>query len=1233
MSISDSRTNLPKPTESPFVAFLDSFLQEKNIKWVLTAGMMILLGSSLMMVTRGWNELDATWQYLVIIGYTATIFGAGNWSFHKLGLRKTGTGLLGLSVLLIPLSFVAWFWIWKASTSTTSSGMAVGLLLLNSVVATYASRKIFAHFLQGHQVTFVLSYLALSVAGAIAPLARDAGDFSMWLSSFALWAVFTMGAVKVNRHVFWLTEEHRQPRIFGFFPILLLGSQFLLVFGGNFAKSIPHDWFGFACVLVAIPVLLTADAVARVFQDRTGGIVRPIPWPIMLPMVIGVMLCATGIALAGSGLLKGVPYAVVPTAGFAAGLMTIVARRTNKTAFVWAMLGCATLAYNFSPVFFQELARTLRDSGASALNESRLPYAFYGLTYLPLIIAAVWVAVRLERRGVALFTKPMRQYCAGLSIFLLALSLTHAKAFFPVASVMTVLFTWQANEFRTRRLAVAGMIAFLIASTGATSFANGVLGMSLGAEMHYVFPTLAAAVLLFVNSRIDRWINHLSTAKAENTPHAISHQLSRTLSLIATIGIAIAWVAQIGMQSTTLPFVPGLLIFGLLAVHSLVWMRPVVSWCVYGLLASELFRLGVAAKLGFDTMTSLAILILGVQWFASYLFDRHPSHRISRAWGSVSHISAFVGLLFATLAFAVPNMLSELLRYSSTSVELLHWMRDILLVAWCFDAARRPRVVRTGMASQFRWERSAQPVPAFLGCVCVLGLVGCGLVRIGGNAASEWLPLAWSLTAACAIPLTQLLRSRLLRLRDDVGRLSNYFALRAIALPIDIAMCLVFVTFAVLQLFFYSPALCSAGYVSLAGLLLLSFLRQQPVLRVVTGIAINWTALLAIMQFGVSGEDNLLELLTHYNTNSLWPVAVISAISLLMWQKLFGDKRQLTEIALAQRVALRLVSGGALLLTLGEPSLTLPQVAATLVTIAILFAAELRVALCTQVPTRVWTAEAIVLVGVGYFLWFGVLSLDYTFALYVPLALGIAAYAGGTLASRRTDTNVLAAPLIATGRWLPLATVGIGIVRNWSYGGSNDWLGINSLAILLAGGFYFWQAVQQRSKGLAVLAAVILNVAIVLLWDELGLDDPQFYMIPIGVTILVLVEILKREIPIVWHNPLRYIGALTILVSPTFHIVDKSWVHLIMLMVLATSVLLVSIGLRLRALMYTGTAFLIADLVAMVICGGIDHPNLLWIAGIGFGAAIITLGAVCENNREKLLQRMRIVSAQMEQWR
>ena len=48
---------------------------------------------------------------------------------------------------------------------------------------------------------------------------------------------------------------------------------------------------------------------------------------------------------------------------------------------------------------------------------------------------------------------------------------------------------------------------------------------------------------------------------------------------------------------------------------------------------------------------------------------------------------------------------------------------------------------------------------------------------------------------------------------------------------------------------------------------------------------------------------------------------------------------------------------------------------------------------------------------------------------------------------------------------------------------------------------------------------------------------------------LWLVELLKREIPESYRDPLRYAGALTILVSPTFHIVSGSWLHLISLMV------------------------------------------------------------------------------------
>src|SRR5262249_12842423 len=161
---------------------------------------------------------------------------------------------------------------------------------------------------------------------------------------------------------------------------------------------------------------------------------------------------------------------------------------------------------------------------------------------------------------------------------------------------------------------------------------------------------------------------------------------------------------------------------------------------------------------------------------------------------------------------------------------------------------------------------------------------------------------------------------------------------------------------------------------------------------------------------------------------------------------------------------------------------------------------------------------------------------------------------------------------------------------------------------------------------------IVLNGALAVLWRDLNWSDPQFYMIPIGLTILGLVRLLKAEIPQSAHAPLNYLGALVILVSPTFHIVRGSWLHLFTLMLLSVCVVLGAIGFRVRAMMYAGAAFLVADLAAMLIRGSIDDPNRLWIAGVVLGAGVVTLGAAAERNREALLQRLRGVSAKLQAW-
>ena len=72
---------------------------------------------------------------------------------------------------------------------------------------------------------------------------------------------------------------------------------------------------------------------------------------------------------------------------------------------------------------------------------------------------------------------------------------------------------------------------------------------------------------------------------------------------------------------------------------------------------------------------------------------------------------------------------------------------------------------------------------------------------------------------------------------------------------------------------------------------------------------------------------------------------------------------------------------------------------------------------------------------------------------------------------------------------LPLLTVAIGVARHFLLF-EPAWLGANSLALLLAAGFYFWRGLEIRENRWIVLSMVILNVALALLWNELAWNDP-----------------------------------------------------------------------------------------------------------------------------------------------
>lgn len=218
-----------------------------------------------------------------------------------------------------------------------------------------------------------------------------------------------------------------------------------------------------------------------------------------------------------------------------------------------------------------------------------------------------------------------------------------------------------------------------------------------------------------------------------------------------------------------------------------------------------------------------------------------------------------------------------------------------------------------------------------------------------------------------------------------------------------------------------------------------------------------------------------------------------------------------------------------------------------------------------------------------------------------------------------------------TATFLPLLVVGAAVVRQWS-GEPTRWIGLSSLALLFTAGWYFHLFMKLRRTVWLLVSAATLNVSLALLWGELSWTDPQLFMIPLGLTILGLTQWFKRDLTSGWTDACRYAAALMILVSPVLQILQGSWWHLFSLMVLSVAVTLLAMILRVRVLIYTGVAFLFADLVAMVVRGSIDQPNVLWVAGVVFGLTVIALAAYCESHREQLQQRIRRLMAELQAW-
>lgn len=1250
--------------------FFNSFFQEKNIRWMLVVGAGIVFGSSLMLVTKEWSHWPIEFRFLTILGYTAAIFSAAEVSRKRLGLTSTYKVLHSLTLLLLPICFLSLQWLTSSTASQAWNIVSFcGLMLPATAFLWFASSRILDHLLRGRQTTFLISYCLLCAAGAfpaIAPEENEPVTTAMKIGAFvfmaACWAIFTAGVVKVNRHTFWLAEEHQLPRIFGFLPIAMLGLQFVVLIGTK-ATTIPVQWVGFGCVMVAATVLLTARTVADVFKQRTGNLVRPLPWHIVVPLFSGLVLTALGLTLSFHKFhfVNTESYAVIPTAVVAAVLMGLAARDTRHRGFVWASMICVAIAYQCCPTLFADVVETLKASTAQAINQERVPFSMYGITYLPLLAIFAAGSRWFANRGELEISKPLKHFVTGVAIFLFCIAVTNITSLLFVSVANMAAFLGFAIAFRDRRYVVPALTGLIVATGVAIPAFCSIQGFdhtATAAAMAWVPTVLAGlATLLTATYLPDRILNTIPMSEGSMIRYRderrgtltqrsmlFQHEdgsdrgQSQLFGCVLACITAAHWVGQALFDQfalTDASLLQYVFLMTAFVLYTLRNPRYLSGLCFWGMAGFAAIRWATTQQFSEIDILKAASYITAASSLLGYLllkFNGQILNSISlrdlrRQLGfssnpltiSKTQKPASGGWIRRAQAFVVPLCDLSLVTLSCLAVGfhlpilLGPHLPMVARTAEFLDAFGPSTAVTVGwlIAATLIFRSNTAGIAA---TIAVPLSITAMMITAGFPLTATWYPAVWVAVEACILEVCSTWKTRdgELRFPSAITKVCDawlqsvlIFSCLTFEWPLRLAALVCIGCFALVDRKQLTPS--RAGY-----------------LAIMTNIHV------LLLAAAIGGCQGFLGSVLTGNYEAVIPfVFLTSAISVAV----FDYRHRHLDSVLTQSWSAIL---RAAMIIMAMIALTGSFVGGGLIALMVagfVIAAvnETLQAVRQQKELYVWSACSVCGMATLYLFAHDAISLGAGISQFVLLGISITGLSLAHLATRREDLTIIRRPMHLIGQTLPALVAVMAVFRQLS-GLMESHTSWNALALMLSAGIYFQQAMVTRKRGYAMMAAIIMNAGLMLLWRSMRLEAPEFYLVPVGLSILAFVELLKKELPRASHDPLRYIGALTILVSPLFEVIGGDWAHIFALMILSVLVILAAIGLRIRVLVYAGSAFLLADLIAMIVHGTIANPALLWVGGVALGVGVIALAAFCENHREKLLTRIRFVSAELATW-
>ncbi|WP_420718288.1 hypothetical protein [Pyxidicoccus sp. MSG2] len=171
-------------------------------------------------------------------------------------------------------------------------------------------------------------------------------------------------------------------------------------------------------------------------------------------------------------------------------------------------------------------------------------------------------------------------------------------------------------------------------------------------------------------------------------------------------------------------------------------------------------------------------------------------------------------------------------------------------------------------------------------------------------------------------------------------------------------------------------------------------------------------------------------------------------------------------------------------------------------------------------------------------------------------------------------------------------------------------------------------------RGPASLAAVLaFNAALLLVWQGTGAGEPQFYVIPAGLSLLSLLRVFRASIEEDTYARLRAFAVTGIYVAGAWKpLMFSDGGSMLLCVVLCVVGVGFGIALRIRSYVYLGTAFLVTCIAANLVRFGMRDHRIAAASLFMLGLLVIGSMVMLSAHRATLLQRYARVRDMLSTW-